>query len=237
MSPIVQIILQTTLDALLIIAAMAKTYANEKAKNLATKEDIAEITRQVEEVKNNLQFKNQLKLSLRTEEKKAIVDCYEKAHLLKNKATLNYFGFGTDNYDEIDQIIFTLNASYDEYLLVEAKMLLYVQSSKENQGLVDKLKEASDAIFHQYRKTGELTLKYKRYLFDYKRALDAAKASGELNTRELRDEFFDKWKGKMGVLVDDHNAELRPLIKASSEKMTQFQHACYQHLTEMEESK
>ncbi len=55
-----------------------KTYFQEKGKNLATKEDIEEITSVVESVKSQLEFSLQARLSLRAEEHQALVDCFTK---------------------------------------------------------------------------------------------------------------------------------------------------------------
>jgi hypothetical protein len=64
-------ILQCVLEVLILLLGLYltffKSYFQEKAKNLATKEDIGEITQTVEKIKNQLSYSTQSKLSLNTE--------------------------------------------------------------------------------------------------------------------------------------------------------------------------
>jgi hypothetical protein len=64
-------ILQCVLEVLILLLGLYltffKSYFQEKAKNLATKEDIGEITQTVEKIKNQLSYSTQSKLSLKTE--------------------------------------------------------------------------------------------------------------------------------------------------------------------------
>lgn len=74
----VQLVLEALILLLLLYLAFLKSYFEEKGKNLATKEDVKEITSLVESVKSQLQFSLQAKLSLRAEEHQALVDYFSK---------------------------------------------------------------------------------------------------------------------------------------------------------------
>ena len=69
----IQLVLEALILLLLLYLAFLKSYFQEKGRNVATKEDVEEITSLVESVKSQLQFSLQAKLSLRAEEHQALV--------------------------------------------------------------------------------------------------------------------------------------------------------------------
>ena len=73
----IQIIIEIIIVIIGLYLAFFKAYFKEKGKNLATKEDITEITQKIETVKNEIYFNTQSKLSLTTEERNALVNYYE----------------------------------------------------------------------------------------------------------------------------------------------------------------
>lgn len=74
---IIQIILEAVIIILGLYLALFKSYFQEKGKNIATKEDIEEITEKVETIKHNLLFGTQSKINLKNEERNSLVSCYE----------------------------------------------------------------------------------------------------------------------------------------------------------------
>lgn len=77
-SEILQLLVETVIVVLLFYLAFLKSYFQEKGKNLATKEDIEEMTSLVESVKSELQYSLQAKLSLRAEEHDALVNYFTR---------------------------------------------------------------------------------------------------------------------------------------------------------------
>ena len=73
-----QLVLEALILVLLLYLAFLKSYFQEKGKNIATKEDVEEITSLVESVKSQLQFSLQAKLSLRAEEHQVLIDYFSK---------------------------------------------------------------------------------------------------------------------------------------------------------------
>lgn len=73
-----QLLLQILIIILGLYLAFFKSYFQEKGKNIATKEDIEEITSKVEKIRHELHFETESKLSLRIEERNALVDYYSK---------------------------------------------------------------------------------------------------------------------------------------------------------------
>jgi hypothetical protein len=119
-------------------------YFTEKGKNLATKEDIEGITRQVESIKNEftnkteklkteLQYSNQVRFSIKTEERSAIINLHEKYFRFYGLLTNIQFGHYADvakGKDNITLKIDKIEEAYGEILLAEAKMRLYVKDKQ-----------------------------------------------------------------------------------------------------------
>jgi flagellar basal body-associated protein FliL len=94
---IIQLIFQILIAIALLYMAFFKSYFQEKGKNLATKEDIEEITKKVESIKTGLQFSLEAKLSWRAEEHDALVDYYSKyGALLSGITNISFEGISQD---------------------------------------------------------------------------------------------------------------------------------------------
>lgn len=121
--------------------AFGKSYFTEKGKNLATLEDIEEITSKVEAIKTefireterlkfDLQYTNQIKLSIKSEEIKSLFDFYEKYFFWLNILLDSSFTLINDEVmlrQEKDKI----NQSYFAFLLAEAKVELLLGDIEE----------------------------------------------------------------------------------------------------------
>jgi len=74
----IQILLQILLVFIGLYLSFFKSYFQEKGKNIATKEDVEEITSKVENIRHELHIRTESKLSLRAEERNALVEYYTK---------------------------------------------------------------------------------------------------------------------------------------------------------------
>lgn len=122
----------------ILVSIFYKSYAGKKGENLATKEDIGEITQKIESVKtdfavkleqlkHNLEFENSIKSVIYNERKQAVVELFENIHLYTQKLsnTLNNLILCEEVeqvYDMEDQ----LELLDDKVELIEAKASLYV---------------------------------------------------------------------------------------------------------------
>ncbi len=124
----VQLAIEVTLLALLWFMFL-KSYFGEKGKNLATKEDVAEITSLVESVKSQLQFFLQAKLSLRAEEHQALVDYFSKYSAWLSAITnFSIAGIHRDNTFQLSEIRSQLDAHKRDVELAAGKMQLFVEN-------------------------------------------------------------------------------------------------------------
>jgi hypothetical protein len=137
----IQIILEIILIILGLYLALFKSYFQEKGKNLATFEDIEEITEKVESIKTDfireteklkldLQYTNQVRFSIKTEEMKSLFDYYEKYYLWLNILLEFYFGvFDEDNPELLKNSENVINDANFKLILAEAKAELLIDNA------------------------------------------------------------------------------------------------------------
>ncbi len=139
-------------------------YFEEKGKNLATKEDIAEITNLVEQVrysftkdteklKANLFLLTSLQVGLFSEEKNAIIDFNEKFFKWQQMLTDSSLG-GIDDRSksELEKYKTMLQQSYIDFLNSETRFNLFVENNEltafANKIKIETLKHLSVIIQH-----------------------------------------------------------------------------------------
>ncbi len=136
----VDIILEVLLLLGLLYLALFKSYFKEKGKNLATREDIQEITSLVETLRAKIEYSLQAKLVLRREEHESLLHYY--SCLSKWIHTISSFSFAGITYDTLHMInerISSVNICYSETILAFSKVELLVNNDKlraEGHGLI-----------------------------------------------------------------------------------------------------
>lgn len=222
-------IAQLVFDVIIIILALYviffKSYFQEKGKNLATKEDIAGITRLVETVKNQIHYNTQSKLSLKTEERNALVNFYECYNYWLNISLDIYFGgISEDNNGKLVDLESRLNDAKFKYEMAEGRKDLFV-NNKELDDLLKELKIKTLELQHiVQRKIGELehlfleiemmktTISIENQSEKYKKLLaKKSKIMSSLNTERLEKYgVIAPMEANFKVLVFNH---LQYLIK------------------------
>lgn len=125
----VRLVLEALILLLLLYMAFLKSYFQEKGKNVATKEDVEEITSLVEAVKSQLQFSLQAKLSLRAEEHQALVDYFSKYSAWLSAITnCSTVGITKDNTSRLAEIRSQLDMLHQDFYLAAGKMELFVEN-------------------------------------------------------------------------------------------------------------
>ncbi|MHA8058947.1 hypothetical protein [Aquirufa nivalisilvae] len=154
---IAQIILEVILVFIGLYLALFKSYFQEKGKNIATKEDIQEITELVETVKNQIHFSTQSKLSLKTEERNALVNHYEKYNYWLNTILDTYLGgINKENIGKLKDFEQRLNDAKFNFELADGRKEIFVDN-KEIDELLKELKIKTLELQHIVeKKFGEL---------------------------------------------------------------------------------
>lgn len=128
---LVQLVLEALIVLLLLYLVFLKSYFQEKGKNVATKEDVKEITSLVETVKSQLQFSLQAKLSLRAEEHQALVDYFSKYSAWLSAITnCSPVGINKDNMSRLAEIRSQLDVLHQDFGLAAGKMKLFVENEQ-----------------------------------------------------------------------------------------------------------
>jgi hypothetical protein len=191
-----QLVMEAVILLLLLYLALLKSYFREKGKNLATKEDVEEITSLVESVKSELQFSLQAKLSLRAEEHQALVDYFSKySAWLSAIINCSFAGINKDNASRLSEIRSQLDAHNRDVELAAGKMELFVENedirSKHGTLMVETFKfqghaqrvtldfegshmeakqmELSTPLHEQAQRYGELIEKEKKLYQEFKK--------------------------------------------------------------------
>ncbi|WP_144282044.1 hypothetical protein [Chryseobacterium echinoideorum] len=149
----IQILLQFLLILIGFYLALFKSYFQEKGKNIATKEDIEEITQKVEKIKTDLNYSTQNKISLKSEEKKSLIEYYEKYYQFQNYLSdVTLVGIYENNEEKIRNIEEKIEQYKSDYDMASAKIELLIDN------------------FEFIQKTRELklqTIKYNSLISEY----------------------------------------------------------------------
>lgn len=125
----IQIIIEIFTLLVGLYLAFFKSYFQEKGKNLATKEDIGEITETVENIKNQLSFSTQSKLNLKTEERNSIVNCFEKYSYWQNTIVEIYTGnINEQSKTKLSDYENKMDDAYFQFQLSCARMNLFINN-------------------------------------------------------------------------------------------------------------
>jgi hypothetical protein len=76
---ILNLVLNIVIIAFSVYLVFFKSYLSEKGKNAATKEDIGNITKEIETVKSEVKYLNQIKFEISLEKKEVALDFYNQA--------------------------------------------------------------------------------------------------------------------------------------------------------------
>lgn len=215
-----QIILEAILIIIGLYLAFFKSYFQEKGKNLATKEDIEEITGLVETVKNQIHYTTQTKLSLRTEERNALVNHYEKYNYWLNTILDTYFGgIKEENKQKLKDIEQRLNDAKFKYEIADGRKEVFV-NNKEIDKLLKDLKIKTLELQHLIEKSiGEL----EYWFFEVENMRNTTPIEQQLaEYRKLLDR-------KKKILTKMNNERLK-IYKEIAPKDRKFQILVYNHL-------
>jgi len=170
------IVLQILGFTIICIKLYAKSYVNEKGKNLATKEDIGEITQIVEsiktsltikteELKSDLLYKNEHLIHLRAAERAAIINFYKTTWVLIlnftrtdfTKYEIDSFGNTVDDAgNELETFSRTDEISNPQYFRYTSEIETSLNKTKEELSNLKYLKDISESELMFFYSASEL---------------------------------------------------------------------------------
>lgn len=93
-----------------LLTARKKEYESEKGRNLATKEDIAEITKSIEEVKSSVAISSQRRYEQKKEQEKLLIDILRDANeVAVSRNKLMYYQYDTTSRARLDALVDSIN--------------------------------------------------------------------------------------------------------------------------------
>lgn len=199
-----QFVLEIIILLLLLYLAFLKSYFQEKGKNVATKEDVQEITSLVESVKSQLQFSLQAKLSFRAEEHQALIDYFSKYSTWLSAITnWSAAGINKDNTSRLAEIRSQMNMLHQEFDLAVGKLELFVENeeirSQHSPLVIETLKFQAHAQ--------QATFEFEGIHLETKQMLLTTPSDKQAERyRELCDKELDLYKKHREVQVEMYKA-------------------------------
>lgn len=128
----IQIGLQAVLIIVVIYLAFFKSYLKQKGKNLATKEDISGITREIEKVKSELQVTTKNEIDFKADQRKAVLEFYDSfVYWYEVVLELSNSNLDADRMKEIEQYGDRIDDAYKNVVINARRLELYI-SEDEN---------------------------------------------------------------------------------------------------------
>lgn len=220
-----QIIIDILLIITLLYIAFFKSYFTEKGKNIATKEDIGYITKEIETVKNEVKYFNQIKFEISKEKKEAALDYYNQASffvdyttkivdvLMNNQTNLKLIS------KQIEDIRFQMSKLFGSFL----KLMIYfdkntdfVRSASNYYDSANRIQQISNLYLVQLENNAQQYL----LLLDSLKEGDVSKKTYLIQnvnySKELTQDFISKRK----KLIDDEVLSNRGAFISELSKLT-----------------
>ena len=130
---ILNLVLNIVIIAFSVYLVFFKSYLSEKGKNAATKEDIGNITKEIETVKNEVKYFNQIKFEISREKKEAALDYYNQASFFIDYTTKIVDVLMNNQTDlkliskQIEDIRFQMSKLFGSFL----KLMIYFDKNSE----------------------------------------------------------------------------------------------------------
>lgn len=222
-------LLNIILDILIVILSIYlvffKSYFTEKGKNIATKEDIGNITKEIETVKNEVKYFNQIKFEISKEKKEAALDYYNQASFFVDYTTKIVDVLMNNQTDlkliskQIEDIRFHMSKLFGSFL----KLMIYfdkntdfVRSASNYYDSANRIQQISNLYLVQLENNAQQYL----LLLDSLKEGDVSKKTYLIQnvnySKELTQEFILKRK----ELIDDEVLSNRGAFISELSKLT-----------------
>jgi len=172
-----EIILDIIIIATIFLSPIIKSYLQEKGKNIATSEDIEELTQKVETIKEDFNNKSailkakldlltNLELNFKNEKRNSLINFHKDfAYWFDLLSTSSPSLVDEYNNKEIDEKIYKYDLVYQKVLTSEALVQLYFEDKHLNQ-LIYNLKVAIIKYLTPHSTNVLLNLKYNNFEFE-----------------------------------------------------------------------
>jgi hypothetical protein len=210
-----EIIIRIILDILILLLGLfyllSKSYFTEKGKNIATKEDIGIITKEIEIVKNSLLFNNQRNRDWYVESKNNLINCYDSYFKWIDcfnvaDIVLNYH----DNINSLRETINNLKNNNRELQKHLWRLSIYdkdLEFSKSVASIYTKTIAKHNQVLHLLLSLEDITVQHGKLI-------ETAEINTE-NREEILSKYEDLKKAKRKIFSDfeRNTVELNEVVK------------------------
>ncbi|HRX93738.1 MAG TPA: hypothetical protein P5158_06475 [Chitinophagaceae bacterium] len=180
------------------ISCFFKSYFQEKGKNIATKEDIEEITEKIETIKSEVELLTHKKISISTEKHKTLLDFNSQYSAWLNYILHATIGGDNDKPDEyVQKIAEKLDQLYHDFLITEAKLEVFFNGDDELLELQDDIK----------LKTMTLSNHLSTYPLKAKGTSHQIRITNQLPDGEYKRGQYKKYLDESLVILDEYQKE------------------------------
>jgi hypothetical protein len=211
------LILNLIMIILGLYLALFKSYFQEKGKNIATKEDVEGITLMVENVKSEIQYQRDSKYSLKSEERKTIVDTYEKFHSWLATIEDTFFG-GIRTAEQISELERRIEDAYFEFRITHGKSDLFI----DNQEIIDLLSEVRKVTFKKQQIAQRFAIEWEGFIFKIEQVKEFTPL---LEQKEKLDLIYPERKAANSTYLDemlDASKEINPIHVSLRETINKY---------------
>ena len=223
-----RLMVEILLVAVTLYLAFFKSYFTEKGKNVATKEDIEEITakvetiktqfiRETEQLKINLQFQNTVKASIYQERKDAVIDLYEQFNVWYHSVSDLFhksFEFSAERITQAKEDTWSYHEAFSR---AESKLELYVDDPK----LTAAIKNIRDKMLEYGHEMHEYYESVERHFVDA-----AMYVSIPTKIEKLNSEKYERYMATLRKHFE--------LVRDLAPLQTEFKEQCYRVMTMVE---
>lgn len=194
----IQIILEVSIFLLGLYIAFFKSYLQEKGKNLATKEDIEDITEKIETVKSQVGLITHKKINIASEKHKTLLD-FNGSY----SSWLNYILHASISGDKngvdlhITYVGGKLDQLFHEYLIAEAKLEVFFHDDANLINLKNEIK----------LKTMELSRDLSVYLLKAGLQQRHLKITNDLTDNDYKRDQIKKYSDQLLAILNEYKAE------------------------------
>jgi len=189
------------------------TYFSEKGKNLATKEDIADITDKIERVKGDINLLTHQRISIATEKQSSLLDFHAKYFTWLNFVVHASAAEEAElNKENVRRTQTKLDELFHDFLLNEARLEVFFEEDDELLQFKNKMKI----------KTIEMENKLRKCLLKIDTECDKINVAKELTDHDYKMRELDKYYGNREAIHTEFMADRLKRYKELSPMNREF---------------
>ncbi|WP_340200955.1 hypothetical protein [Ascidiimonas sp. W6] len=221
----IELIIEILILLIGVYLAFFKTYLEEKGKNLATKEDIKEITLLVENVKKDLEYKNQTKIELANSKRSSLLKYHEDYNKWLYTILKTYFSdIDHNSIDRLSEILNSIRELQVKNDISKEQLKIYLPKTELHE-IIGKL----NLKIAEMQKSMQVSMAEIEFNLKERKKLLSIESEDQIIKYE---ENIKKWK----ELLEDFSSDRIQWVEefVALENSLNFNHIYHEHLFDIE---